>query len=232
MAKNPEKVEGQPGMSSWADALKNVEPELGRRLAEPRDLGFKNVEMLDLPRYKRLSMPLATFLENPGKYFDELGSPEFFVFLQPKDGAPPIRERGLSRQESVRFIGDHAPSSKVEDFDIFITQNFEVAYGGNVIVNPDGQVVVEFREGNQGPISWGSETPQYIARKDPLSGSFEYSFDDERLRRLVQNVLRRAEVPGYYEFHIIEDGGVLVPRFIDYRDNPAYQLAKKAFGGE
>lgn len=106
-----------------------------------------------------------------------------------------------------------------------MTESHEQRFGGNILVDEDGRAVVEFRRGNQGPISAGSVIPEYRAWQDPFTGTWKYSFEDTTLRQQVQDMMRHLPhdgteyLSGLYEFHLISenDDDLLQPKFIDYQ---------------
>jgi hypothetical protein len=124
-----------------------------------------------------------------------------------------------------------------EKFDILILQYFENVYGGNIVVAPDNSMIIEFRDGYQGPVASGEETLKYFAWREVFTKSFSYSFEDPKLRELIyktiQTIPHRGEgreakyLPGYYEFALVRSKETmgLEPKFIDLKKNLA-QLFK------
>ena len=226
-------------MDDWATALRNVNPELADRLGSKKLAGIEGLEEMDLPRYNHKTIPLEDFLKNPESFMDDLDCEKFYIILLPKrDNLRKCGEAGLSKDEVMELIRNNVSSEECGNYDIVLNQYFENEYGGSVIVGQDESMVVEFRRGQQGPVAWGTETPEFTVKRDKFTGIFKYSFEDESLRKeiydLVLTIPHSGEgfemkfVPGYYEFVLVKrsEDSEIEPIFLDYQNDPAYFFSK------
>ncbi len=219
---------GENNLNAWGQALNDIHPGLGDIYDEDRMFGIGDLDRFDLPRYKRLSLPLTDFLKTPESYIKSLESSDLYVSLNPHNKKLPRQRRVMAVADVVPFIAEHAGSNP-DQFDILFLQYFDNLYGGNIVVSADNYMIIEFRKGYQGPIANGSETPQFRAARDIFTGHFSYSFEDRDLRemiyRTVQTIPHQPEkegiiyLPGYYEFVIVRNPITreLEPKFIDLK---------------
>lgn len=218
------------GLRAWGEPLKQSHPELARQFNEPRSVGFQGVEMLDLPRPRRLSARAEDVLRDPASYFDQLATESIFIFLQPSSGLP-TRRVGVSREVALTFLQETTAASPEVTFMVELAEMKHPRYGGNIAVNAEGGAVIEFKEGSQGEISAGTVAPEYRAWQDSFTGQWKYSFEDVRLREMVQTIMRNVPhddgkyLPGLYEWQMVpsdDDEQHLEPWFIDYRGSDAF----------
>ena len=117
-------LKGEPligrGMKTWSKKLHDNFPDLAEKLNEPREAGFKAVENLDLPRYKRFVIPANDLLQNPNEYFDQLSTELYFVFLQPNTGTP-VRKTKLTQEQALNFIQETLKENPEKE-DLFIKE--------------------------------------------------------------------------------------------------------------
>lgn len=211
------------GMGAWAKELKKEHPDLAQRLDQPRDAGWRALEELDLPRYKRTVVSATEFLQDPAKAITSIPSEKLFVFLQPADGKP-VRKTKLSLPEAIAFVQETA-GEHPERWEVHVSETEEEKYGGNISVNKDGGAVIELTTQGQGTISAGTGTPELRAWQDAFSGVWHYSSEDQTFRQLVQHIMRdvphdgNAYLQGLYEFHVVQPDTdePLETRFVDYR---------------
>jgi hypothetical protein len=236
---NADKKNSNGNINDWAEALRGIDShELSMQLNEKRSVGFDNLEKLDLPRYKKKTMPLDNFLKNPGDALLEVQSDLFYITLLPKiDGLSRFSHSGINGQQVLEYVKENISQDAVNNYDIVIQQYFKNLYGGNIIVNSDGQALVEFAAGKQSPIAKGSKNPEFFVGNDGLTNSFKYSFEDESLRKtiyqMIQTIPHEGESretkyrPGYYEFILVkkDEESPAEPIFIDYKEiNSSYRL--------
>jgi hypothetical protein len=221
----------------WARALKEIDPRLAAELNEDRAIGVKKLDELRLPRYKRTSTSLVEFLNHSQEILNNLGSELFYVVLSSTaEELARISKSNVSAQEVINFIDLNVEQQSIQSYDILIQQYFENVYGGCIIVNPNGQVYIEFTAGKQGPIAKGTKTPEYRVVRSEYTGLFKYSFEDENLRAAIYDTLRLiphygegreiSYTPGYYEFALVRENESQAPFpvFFDYKNSEAYRL--------
>jgi hypothetical protein len=231
-------------INDWARSVRKGNPHLADQLDEDRLVGFRAIEGLGLPRFRQETMILSEFLHNSQEYLDRIGSQKFYVNLPPrKEGLTRYRQIDLSRDEVLPFIQEHVPASRSCDYMIVLFEFYENQYGGNIVIDDNGGLVVEMVKGSHAPLVSGEKTPEFFIRRDEFTGSLSYSFEDETLRKAVWSMLLAIPhynneistgdtdryvrfTPGYYEFVLIRRGDArpLEAVFLDYRGNRAYQL--------
>jgi len=237
---NNQEKEGEKkryNIQDWAKKLKDLYPELSGDLDEDRLKGFRALEEMGLPGYKRIKVPIGEFLANPGIIKKDIDTSKFVYVLAPK-------EENLRRfsnvSENVDDLTDVINKNiRQEDwgkYELAVLEYFENFYGGTIVIGPEGQVYSEFKSGMLEGIDKGTVTPEFYAGTDKFTGSFKYSFEDKDLRQAIQNMLsliphegegrEKKRKPGYYEFILTkkDPDSQLVPVFYDYNDNPRYQL--------
>jgi len=210
------------GMSDYAEVLEEYDPALARRLDVSRAERFQRVKDLHLPRKETRDIMIDEFFRNPDHFFDQILSPLLYINLNG------IRKEGLTREDAKEFIRKNILRSKAEK--VFIAEYYPVEYGGNIVINTDQSIIIEFKKGSQGPISAGTVIPEYRVERGSM-GVFHYSFDDEELRKCIYDVIKqiphdgRTYTVGYYEFQLVRKklDGFLEPVFIDYDEDPAYR---------
>ena len=126
-------------MNDWAKALGNMDVSGGSRLERRRSDGFRSLDSMRLPHYKRIELPLESFLSDPDIYLDSIGSPEFYITLVPKGSFQFQRfsKSGLTRDDVVHYVAEHVSDDRKENYDIVLQEYFENLFGGSIIINPD-----------------------------------------------------------------------------------------------
>lgn len=222
-----------PSQSQWVAALRDKDPRVAQLLDQPREEGVKLLESYELPGYRHVYTIVDDFLNDPNHFADQVGGADYFVrfISDPKGGAVLARQRNLSREELIEFVKQNRHVIEgYPNYQLVIGENYPNVYGGNIVVNPDQSIVVEFRRGSQGPISTGIVTPEFRVERHGESQSFCYSFDDQELRKVIYSTLRslphdgRVYLPAYYEFHLIRrtENDPLEPIFVDMSTRSAY----------
>ncbi|MDO8571776.1 MAG: hypothetical protein Q7R79_03800 [bacterium] len=237
------------GMSAWHEAIKDAAQDcelqdkqkeelqfLAQRFDRPRDAGFHAVEELELPRYVRRTVKLSDFMADPETYFSAIPSTTYYAYIKSDAEAQPVfRAPMMARDQILEIIKNKIEASRYGDYSIILSENYENIYGGNIIVREDQHVDGEFKRGNQGEISTGQVTPEFIVTRQSESARFEYRFhgvnppDDDPLKRTLYQTIReiphdgRHYLPGYYEVHLIrkKEDEPIEPIFIDYDANLA-----------
>jgi hypothetical protein len=198
---------------------------LAQSFDEPREEGYKNLEEMDLPRYKNIRVDLGLFLDDPNNYFDQIETEKFYIALAPKspDAERPPAVANVTREEVLEHIQAYVEESIKDKLDIKIFEFSENICGGNIVIDADRNIYLEFRLGLQGPIPAGVETPKYIVKSD-YTGRLIYNFEDSQLRSYIYSAIKATGyMPGYFEFAITKrDDGTVEPLFIDYRKNLNY----------
>lgn len=177
-------------MKDWGDVLLKfgVNGELLHidEGTEVKLAGLRTLEYLHLPRYKRVITPLADFLSDPERYFRRLpNSSVFYVnLISSIHGRGRIRDYGLKKDEVLLFIERSIKDHEVPDFTILLSQFFENQYGGSIIVNPNGTVIMEVVPGEHSPLCYGQKTPTIFGVTNPFTGTFGIYLDNEGVKRL------------------------------------------------
>ena len=212
-------------MEQWARALSKVDPELSESLDISRDAAIQAVADIGLPHYQRFSVNLKEFVSNPEKFLDSISSDLVYLNLRPEKGdLKSFRQPGYSKKGVVEAVKNKVSKNEYSNYKITVSEYYLNEFCGNIIVNPHGKILIEFKKGSQGPISDGSATPEFTVESGP-TGSLKYSFEDENLRKQILSVLNRIPrdenkyLPGYYEFHLVRKDPKkgLAPIFIDYK---------------
>jgi hypothetical protein len=239
-----EKVDGS--INDWAVAIRSMGAEnlafLFEESVSTKLAGQKTLKELNLPHLRRLEIPLTSFLQNPERYFRRLKVSRYFASLI--GGSKRVRALDLNESQVGDFIAQNVGTDKTESLKLLLSGYFENLYGGNIVIGAGGNVYVEVAEGTHGDLVTGRKTPTIFGIKDPYlktlgfykdSGKKEILDDSELEQTLFcalrfipkDNLLADGKMgfhPGYYEFIITKDETGLSPIFIDYRDDPKYQL--------
>ncbi len=203
------------------------------------------LENLGLPRLKRITTELINFLENPDEYFNQLESEQYHVsLLSSIEGKRRLRNFGFGEVEAIDFIHRNVASEEVEKFTLVLSEYFPNIYGGNIVVNNDGSMLLEAAEGTHIELVHGHSTPTIFGARDPFLKTIGIYADPYKKKRLDTPELEQVFLgaihsipkdqledngkmgfhPGYYEFVVVRKGKMLVPLFIDFRDRGIYQM--------
>lgn len=112
-----------------------------------------------------------------------------------------------------------------EEYSVLLSDYYENAFGGQVVITERGTLLVEFGKGPQGDFAAGEKTPDYTATNNQYTGGVKYSFEDPELRKAIWNMLEliyrpreKPPTPGYYEFALYANtNGKLSHVFFDAR---------------
>jgi len=219
----------------WAKGLQESHPDLAESLDEPRSVGYLGVERLGLPEAPNVTVELEEFIQFPEKFAQILETKSIVINLTPKVGRLQ-RHAGvnLSPEEALNFVWEKVAVEDVAEYKVIVFAFGDITFSGNVIIDPEGAIIMESRAGQLGPLASGKVVPEYSMSRDKHLGTFKYSFEDAGVRQKMYETLmviphegegRDVEfTPGYYEF-IWQDLGRPQGQelfFVDYRDNPAY----------
>jgi hypothetical protein len=236
----PSKASGN--INDWTQGLKSISKDeklllLAKELTEPREKGLAKLKEMNLPQPQQFLVPAYEFLQNPEKYLIRLESEKVYISLNPKrKDLPRYRVPYVSIDEAITFAKENLAKVELKEYEVLGLQFLENIYGGNIVINPDGKIVIEFRHGQQGPVATGAETPEFLVHRDTFTLSFKYSFEDPELRQEIYQTLLKIPhkgegrdiefTPGYYEFALVrqDDKSPLRPWFFDYKDDKAYHI--------
>jgi hypothetical protein len=235
--KSVSKTQGIPMYREQELIQKQKLKMLAQDLTEPREQGLAKLKEMNLPQPQQFFVPAIEFLQNPEKYLKKLDSPKIYISLNPrKKDLPRYRVPWISTEEAIAFVRKNLVGVDPKEYDVLGFQFLENIYGGSIVINPDGKILVEFRHGQQGPVATGTETPEFSVRRDIFNLSFKYSFEDPELRQEIYKTILRIPhegngrdmkfTPGYYEFALVrkDEQSPLNPWFFDYKNDKAYHI--------
>jgi hypothetical protein len=215
----------RPSMSSWGEKVREVDAVLGDELQEDKRAEFKKIADMGLPCYRRFNVPTKNFLKSPQSYLDTLKTEQNYVFFYPS------KKREIQPKDKViNFVKATVKSDPEGSEEVLVLEYKPNEFGGNIIIDKGGHIWIEFRKGSQGPVSAGTEIPEYSAEADGFTGTFKYSSPDPEIRKMLYNTVQAIHhdeheyLPGYYEFHLVKSdaGNSLEPKFVDYKDKKPY----------
>lgn len=237
------------GINHWVNALKYHSLDLASHLDTNRADGYIALEKMGLPTSKQMVFkPLASFFIQPEAHLETIGANQFFVNLSPMmPNLKKLRCLGLSNEEVVPYITSNIAETHYHDYNLVIGEYLKNLYGGTIIINSEGKLLLEMVEGLQHYLAEGQKSPKYTVTRNEFTGIFRYrehdKTDDESadsfdpvLRDAVWRTISciphidhdsprdRQYTKGYYEFILVkpDSSQYLEPRFIDYNDNPVY----------
>ncbi|MFA5926246.1 MAG: hypothetical protein WC831_04955 [Parcubacteria group bacterium] len=231
-------------INDWAKALREKFPHLADMLDEDKTVGFQGVERLDLPRYRKIETTLPDFMDHAEDYFDEIGSREFYISLiGSKKEMERFGKSGLSRERVLEYIRENIKPEDLNSYKMVLQEYFENKFGGSIVIGEEKKnFIAELRRKTMSGIASGYVTPEITITRD-ASGVFRFpdNLSDPQERKQIFRAIQSIPhdggggdmrlTPGYYEFAIVkDDDGMIRPIFMDYRDNPAYQLAWEKLG--
>jgi hypothetical protein len=209
---------------------------LGDEIDQEKISSLQALENLGLPRYRQLIVPMDDFLAEPDSHFNQFDLDTYFTILAPSTTSLPRPRK--------QFINEEITPENRRNYSVILQEAFPQRYGGNIVCNDDGSVLLEMLEGDFGHNRLiGGELAAFTAKRNPFSGRFSYSFEDEALRQATWAVInciprdpsdmhandyvaRTNFHPGYYEFLLVQrtDQAPLEPIFIDYSNKPAFRV--------
>lgn len=247
------------GLSAWGRGMEELgvpDIKMIDALKAPKTVGQKLLDKLHLPRYELIVMPLEDFLDNTEKFISKDENRKWFVLLELKKGGQKYRETSLKSSEIITFVEKTINEKGLEkkDYNITISETLPQEYGGNIIIDKEGSLLVEISRGGQGVVSEGTHDEENIkhgklftVRRDNFLGSLKYSWEDGEetngvpLWEVVYKTIMSIPhigigrdikfSPGYYEFHLVRKNGVkdLAPMFVDCREDELLASLPKNF---
>ena len=227
-------------MSDWVNAIEEKTHAEAGEFIEGRASGLQGLRDLNLPHNETITVAPRTFFQNANAILDQVGTPRIYMALVPKDtDHPRYSYGGLYRNRAIEYVAEKIPKKDREYYDLAIQPYFENIYGGNIVIQPDGGLLVEFAKGKQAYVARGKTAPEDLKTitRDPYLGSLKFSFEDPKLRDILYDTLLAIPhtgtgrelkfTPGYYEFALVDkaNNGTLEPLFLEYRNNAIYQTA-------
>jgi hypothetical protein len=226
-------------MNQWSETCKRSgQLGLADSFGDDKLKGINALDVLNLPGPVGTMVSARQYLDNPGAYFDAVGTDEVYINVIPsREGLIKLSRFGISKTEAeveIEELLSTLPSELVDEYSVGVYEYNTNLYGGSVSVSPNGYVLMEFGEGSCQEYTRGSSVPHFSMDRDMVSGRFKYSFPDEELReatwRIMQFIPHSTEavhmgfLQGYYEFAVYRSqrDNTLQPIFLDYKDNPAY----------
>ncbi|MCC7160592.1 hypothetical protein IT399_02650 [Candidatus Nomurabacteria bacterium] len=240
----------EPGnINDWALALKDISESedatldqkiklssLARDISEPREYGLLKLEKMGLPKPKQILVSLVEFLQNPQEILQKFKTKKIYISLNPKTKYLPRHRTVILITDTENFIKEKLLGIDPKLYNVLAVEFLENIYGGSIVINPDGKILVEFRRGQQGPIASGTETPEFSVSRNIFNSSFKYSFEDPILRQEIYKTILKIPhegegrdmkfTPGYYEFALVRENKQVPmhPLFFDYKDDKNYYL--------
>jgi hypothetical protein len=205
----------------WAEATSSlVEKEFGQRkklsleekkkidfaktLAEPpvvKAEGLRFLKEHSLPRYKKIAVNLAKFLDSPQKTFKRLVSPTGLYYSSIINSVTGERVFGLAQnQEDVRkFILEKLAKEEINlDSKLTLSEYWPNYYGGNLLINKNGVIFIELVEGkhaklvkSEGQVLMSAQTETHTRI---LQFSNNQEIDEELQTKLRQTLLRTIDL--------------------------------------
>ncbi|MBI2038195.1 MAG: hypothetical protein HYT15_04735 [Candidatus Magasanikbacteria bacterium] len=243
MAHKPKEV----NMISWGKGLESAGVEntsMVNALKRDKFYGWKKLEELNLPRYELKTAALTDFLKDAPGMLPTDKNKDWFVLLEPRKGGMRHRKRNLKSDGIMDFINKTINENNLEinNYDVAISESLPQEYGGNIIIDKEGKILVEVSKGGQGVVSEGSHDEEkhgklFTVRRDQFTDSFKYSWKDgeetdgvalrEAVNKTIMSIPHEGEgremkfTPGYYEFHLVkkDDKQDLEPIFVDCRED-------------
>jgi len=198
-----EKDTSGSSITHWAieaDETKAGSSELSKKLAEKaatKEEGLRFLEEYGLPRYKKISVNLQSFLANPSSVFSKIPSKTNLYYSSIIDLKTGERVFGLeqNKQEVKKFIAEKLANHEISlDSQLTLSEYWHNYYGGNLLVDELGKVFVELVEGKhaklvkgEGPILLSAETDKYT---QTLKFKENQEIDDEANIKLRQAIVK------------------------------------------
>lgn len=241
MSRYSEGIPPKLSLVHWRNRLEPINHRLARQLEEKPD-PYAEVRKIGLPTlpYQFFDSP-ATFLGNSKEYLSELRQQNvqklFFNLRPKKPGIEKIRQFGLTDQNIVEEITTALDARDHSAYYLLLAEYARAVYGGTIIVNRSGRLVIEMVDGEMGMLATGAETPKYTGEANDR-GRMEYNVEDVSLRERMWRTIRVLPVentdselaptrrPGYYEFSWVQREGEEIPRlvFFDYKEGNIFSV--------
>jgi hypothetical protein len=224
-------------INQWSACFADAgQQKLADLLYDDKLVGIDALDKLGLPGPQGVMVTAAEYLTDPNRYFESLDSDRVYLNIIPRSGdLKKFSAFDITKAEGIAYIEQHLPAALVDEYFIGVYEYHPNVYGGSVLVNPNGHVLMEFGEGSNQEYTRGSSVPKFAAMRDVFTGVFHYNYDEVELRemawRTMQYIPHSGEgvdmqfTAGYYEIAVYRDKqGTLQTIFLDYKDNPVYQL--------
>lgn len=178
--------------------------DVATKLAETVNVKKAGLQFLvehDLPRYKKIIVNLQEFLRNPQKTFNKLVSETGLYYssiINLKTGARIFR-LGQRREEVKKFILEKLASQEISlNSELTLSEYWHNYFGGNLLINKNGGVLVELVEGKHAKLPKGEGQVLMSAETDPYTNvlKFDNNFKEgEELQiKLRQAIVRTLEL--------------------------------------
>jgi len=224
-------------INQWSARFAEIgQQKLADLFYDDKLVGIDALDKLGLPSPHGVMVPAVEYLANPGPYFESLDSDKVYLNIIPKSGGlKKFSVFDITKAEGIDYIERNLPIESAEEYFVGVYEYHQNLYGGSIIVNSNGHVLMEFGEGSNQEFTRVSSVPNFAADRNIFTGVFHYNYDDVELRemawRTMQYIPHVGEgmgvefTPGYYEIAVYRDRkNTLQPIFLDYKDNPVYQL--------
>lgn len=214
-------------MRRWSAALPAESELLRKQLFRPRDESIRTLRELNVPHCEMYIAPAVDFYDmNEIPDIIQSDMTWWQVYSTARDGHK-TTTLNIPRKDAFTSICRHiATLDNPQEYLALIGEFYENDYGGNIVVTPENEIVVEFGAGNQGEYAAGEKTPYHIAVFNPFLRSMKYNFTNEELRKSIWHTVSALRdkssfdkfTPGYYEFILHKNStGKLQTVFIDAR---------------
>jgi len=200
-------LEGQPNKSpredngytitDWASKAEKISEELFGKLresAETKAAGLNFLVKHELPRYKKIIIPLAEFLSHFQQVFDELPSPTGFYYSSVIDLETGKRVYDLeqTQEEVLEFIAENLASGKINiDSRLILSEYWHNYYGGSLLINDCGRIYVELVKGKHNKLIKGQGQLLMRAQTDKFLDIIKFA-DEQKIDNIEAIKLRQA----------------------------------------
>lgn len=168
--------------------------------ARVKKAGLKFLEDNNLPRYSKISVGLAEFIQNSEEIFTQFPSTTGFYYSSIVDLKTGARVFGLEQtpEQVKKFIADKLANQEISiNSELTLSEYWRNYYGGNLLINNEGKVLIELVEGKHAKLNKGQGQVLMTVKTDPNIGILRFNeqkeLDDDartRLREALINVLR------------------------------------------
>ena len=121
------------------DARKTIFTKMEKIHEKPgeKEKGLATLEALNLPRYRKIKISIAKFLDDPDVFLQKLPAQSYFPSVTNRETGERYFDLGLDKKRLLKFLREALRSRKVQKNDLLILSEYqENAYSGNIIINP------------------------------------------------------------------------------------------------